>query len=334
MILEKLMRREDLTQEEAESAMGSIMDGRYTPAQAAAFLIALKMKGESRNEIAALARAMRKRAITIEPSAANLVDTCGTGGDSAGTFNISTTAAFIAAGCGVAIAKHGNRAVSGRCGSADVLEELGVKMLPPGEVRECIEKTGMGFMFAPFYHPAMRNVAALRRELGVRTVFNILGPLTNPAGAKAQVVGVFDASLTETMAAALKELGAGRALVVHSGGMDEIGLGKTRVSELKKGEILTYTLDASEFGFTEQKVPTAGSKEESARITLSVLEGEMGAARDIALLNAAAAIYVGGKAETMGEGVGLARLSVDSGQALRKLEMLRAFGGDGNGHTG
>ena len=334
MILEKLMRREDLTQEEAESAMGSIMDGRYTPAQAAAFLIALKMKGESLEEIAALARAMRKRAITIAPSVGNLVDTCGTGGDSSGTFNISTTAAFIAAGSGVAIAKHGNRAVSGRCGSADVLEELGVKMLPPDAVRKCIEKTGMGFMFAPLYHPAMRNVAALRRELGVRTVFNILGPLTNPAGAKAQVLGVYDASLTETMAEVLRALGAGRALVVHSGGMDEIGLGKTRVSELKNGEIRTYTLDASEFGFREQKVPKAGSKEESARIMLAVLEGEMGAARDIALLNAAAAIYVGGKAGTMEEGVELARLSVDSGAALRKLEMLRAFGGDGNGHTG
>ena len=334
MMLEKLTRREDLTREEAESAMGSIMDGEYTSAQAAAFLIALKMKGESREEIAALARAMRKRAITIEPSAANLVDTCGTGGDSAGTFNISTTAAFIAAGSGVAIAKHGNRAVSGRCGSADVLEELGVRMLPPDAVRECIEMTGMGFMFAPLYHPAMRNVAALRKELGVRTVFNLLGPLTNPAGAKAQVLGVFDESLTETMAYVLKALGTERALVVHSGGMDEIGLGKTMVSELKNGEVRAYTLVASEFGFTEQKVPTAGSKEEGARIALSVLEGGRGAARDIALLNAAAAIYVGGKAGTMEDGVELARRSVDSGAAMRKLEMLRAFGDDGDGHTG
>jgi anthranilate phosphoribosyltransferase len=333
-ILEKLVRKENLTQEEAESAMGFVMGGGYTPAQTAAFLIALKMKGESGEEIAALARVMRKHAITIRPSASNLVDTCGTGGDSSNTFNISTTAAFIAAGSGVAIAKHGNRAVSGRCGSADVLEELGVLMLPPDDVRKCIDKTGMGFMFAPFFHPAMKNVAGVRKELGIRTVFNILGPLTNPAGADAQVLGVYDASLTETLAEVLRELGTARALVVHSGGMDELGLGKTRVSELRDGSVRTYELDASEFGITKQKVPTAGSKEESARITLSVLKGEKGAALDIAVLNAAAAIYVGGKAKTIGEGLELARLSVDCGAALRKLEMLRDFRGEGNGHTG
>ncbi|MFH0884948.1 MAG: anthranilate phosphoribosyltransferase [Candidatus Micrarchaeota archaeon] len=334
MILEKLVRKENLTPEDAEAAMSSIMDGIYTPAQTAAFLIALKMKGESLDEIAALARVMRKHAITIRPAVETLVDTCGTGGDSSNTFNISTTAAFIAAGSGVAIAKHGNRAVSGRCGSADVLEELGVKMLAPDAARECIEKTGIGFMFAPLFHPAMKNVAGVRKELGIRTIFNILGPLTNPANAKAQVLGVFDASLTETMAEVLRALGTERALVVHSGGMDEIGLGKTRVSELRDGRVETYELDASEFGFREQKAPTADSKEESASIMLSVLKGVKGAALDIALLNAAAAVYVGGKAKSIGDGVEAARVSVDSGAAMRKLEMLKTFGGEGNGHTG
>ncbi|NYZ74224.1 anthranilate phosphoribosyltransferase [Candidatus Micrarchaeota archaeon] len=333
-ILHKLVKREGLTAQEAKTAMDSIMEGRYTPAQTAAFLVALKMKGETREEIAVLAKAMRDHAIIIRPDAGPLVDTCGTGGDSSNTFNISTTAAFIAAGSGVAIAKHGNRAMSGRCGSADVLEELGAKMLPPDRVSKCIEDVGIGFMFAPFFHPAMKNVAGVRKELGIRTVFNILGPLTNPANAKAQVLGVFDASLTETMAEVLKALGTEHALVVHSGGMDEIGLGKTKVSELKDGKVRTYEIDASEFGFTEQKVPTVDSKEAGAAIMLSVLKGAEGPALDISLLNAAAAIYVGGKAESIRDGLELARVSVQSGAAMGKLELLRAFGGEDDGHTG
>lgn len=325
-ILHKLMKKESLTAQEAETAMDSIMEGRYTPAQIAAFLVALKMKGESREEIAALAKAMREHAVMIRPDAGPLVDTCGTGGDSSNTFNISTTAAFIAAGSGVAIAKHGNRAVSGRCGSADVLEELGAKMLQPDGVCRCIERTGIGFMFAPFFHPAMKNVAGVRKELGIRTVFNILGPLTNPANAKSQVMGVFDPGLTEIMADVLLSLGTERALVVHSEGMDEIGLGKTRVSELRDGKVRTYELDASEFGFTRQKVPTAASKEDGAAIMLSVLKGAEGPALDIALLNAAAAIYVSGKAKSIGEGLKLARVSVESGAAMAKLDALKAFG--------
>lgn len=331
MSLEKLLRREDLTPEEAGCAMDSIMEGRCTDAQAAAFLVAMKMKGESRAEIAALARAMRRHAVTIRPAAGPLVDTCGTGGDSSGSFNISTTAAFIAAGCGVAIAKHGNRAVSGKCGSADVLEALGVKMLPPDGVRECIERAGIGFMFAPFFHPAMRNVAKVRKELGIRTVFNILGPLANPADAGAQVLGVYSPELTETMADVLGTLGTGRALVVHSEGMDEIGLGRTKVSELRDGVVETYQLDAAEFGLLRRRAPQAASIEESARITLSVLEGKEGPALDIALLNAAAAVYVGGKADSMEKGLDLARESVMNGAAMGKLEALKKFG-DGYGH--
>jgi anthranilate phosphoribosyltransferase len=324
-ILHKLMRKENLTQQEAGAAMSSIMERRCTPAQAAAFLVALKMKGESKEEIAASAKAMRDHAVTIRPAAEPLVDTCGTGGDSSNTFNISTTAAFIAAGSGVTIAKHGNRAVSGRCGSADVLEELGVRMLPPDSVRECIDKTGIGFMFAPFFHPAMKNVAGVRKELGIRTIFNILGPLTNPANAKAQVLGVFDPNLTEMMAGVLLSLGTARALVAHSEGMDEIGLGKTKVSELRDGEVRTYELDASEFGFTAQRVPTAASKEDGASIMLSVLKGVEGPALDISLLNAAAAIYVGGKAESIRDGLELARISVESGAVMRRLERLRQY---------
>ncbi len=323
--MKKLVLRQNLTPAEATGLMDRMIEGRYTPAQAAGYLMALRMKGESKDEIAAFARAMRGHARTISPSAEPLVDTCGTGGDSSGTFNISTAAAFIAAGTGVRIAKHGNRSVSSSSGSVDVLEEMGVKMLEPEDVCRCIEMTGIGFMFAPLFHPAMKNVAPVRKELEMRTVFNILGPLANPAGASAQVLGVFDPELTETMAHVLSDLGTKRALVVHSEGMDEIGLGITKMSELKYGRVETTLFDASSVGIERWEVPKAGSKAESASIITELLRAKLGPARDIACLNAAAAIYVADKAESIREGLAMARLSIDSTAAWDKLLQVRRF---------
>lgn len=331
-LLKKLVARENLSSGEAESLMEGMMSGSLTHAQMAAALVALKMKGETREEISAFAKVMRKNAVQINPEPESesgmLVDTCGTGGDSLDTFNISTAAAFIAAGAGVQVAKHGNRSVSGRSGSADALEQLGAKMLQPPQVERCIEQVGIGFMFAPFFHPAMKNAAPVRKELGIRTVFNILGPLTNPANAQAQVIGVFDPSLTGTFAHVLHSLGTMHALVVHSEGMDEIGLGKTRISELKDGKIENYEIDGKEFGFEKKEIPRVHGKEESAAMIVRVLEGERGAARDVSVLNAAAAIYVGGKAETIAGGAGLAADSIDSGKALEKLNRLVKFTGE------
>ncbi len=321
----KLMQRKNLTRDEARAAMDMLMSPDSEPLKKAIFLVALQTKGPTKDEITALAEAMRSHARTIRPLREPLVDTCGTGGDSSGTFNISTTAALIAAGAGVAIAKHGNRAVSSSCGSADVLEELGVKMLQPEEVAGCINDIGIGFMFAPYFHPAMKNVAGVRKELNARTVFNILGPLANPAGASAQVLGVFDSELTEIIARVLLDLGTKRALVVHSDGMDEIGLGRTRISEVRDGKMWTRDMRASDFGISRREIPKAGSKQESSRITMGVLNGEKGAARDISVLNAAAAIYVAGMVESVGKGLRLACKSIDSGAAMAKLEALRKF---------
>ncbi|VVB98396.1 Anthranilate phosphoribosyltransferase [uncultured archaeon] len=325
--LAKLTGKKDLTTQEAEELMDKMMSGQLTGAQAAALLVALKMKGESEDEITAFARVMRRNAVRISPRAQALVDTCGTGGDSSLTFNISTAAAFIAAGAGIPVAKHGNRSVSGKSGSADVLEQLGVRLLQPPEVEKCIDRIGIGFMFAPYFHPAMKNVAQVRKELGIRTVFNILGPLTNPAGASAQLIGVFDPSFTGTFARVLSSLGTNHALIVHSEGMDEIGLGKTTVAELKGGKTSAYELDAGELGFSKSEVPKADSARESSKIILGVLGGEKGPALDVSLLNAAAAIYVGGKTKTIEKGIELARDSVDSGKAGEKLEQLAGFSG-------
>jgi anthranilate phosphoribosyltransferase len=324
-LLQKLTRREDLTPAEAESLMDSMMEGKISDAQKAALLIALKMKGESRDELASFASAMRRHGVHIHPKAQNVVDTCGTGGDGSCTFNVSTAAALIAAGAGVQIAKHGNRAASGKCGSADVLESFGVKLLLPPQVERCIDDIGIGFMFAPYFHPAMKSVAAVRKELGVRTVFNMLGPLANPADAKHQLLGVFSPALTEDYAHVLLALGSERAMVVNSEGMDEIGLGITRISELKGKKITTYDMDASEFGFRKSDIPKANSVQEGAALLKGVLGGAEGAARDVALLNAAAAIYVSGKAETIDAGLRLAEESVDSGKAEEKLKMLADF---------
>ncbi len=360
-LLQKLIAGKDLSAEEAESAMDAMMNAKYTAAQTAALLVALRLKGETEDEIAAFAKVMRKNAVQIHPTFgyaegaavgnfsgnsrtsdrmaktgsgkpetpnSKLVDTCGTGGDSSHTFNISTAAAFIAAGAGVKIAKHGNRSISSASGSADVLEQLGAKMLQPQQVEKCIEKVGIGFMFAPFFHPAMKNVGPVRKELGIRTIFNLLGPLTNPANAKAQVLGVFSPSLTERFAKVLHSLGTENALVVHSEGMDEIGLGKTNISELKDGEIKSYELDAKEFGFAKKEIPKCDSKEESAKIILGVLNGEKGAARDISVINAAAAIYAGRNAQTLKDGIGIANESIDSGKAREKLNALVKFTGE------
>lgn len=332
-ILKKVMGGEDLTEDEAKQALRAMISGEMKPVQAAALLVGLKMKGETIKEVAAFAEEMRANAMLINPSKEHLVDTCGTGGDSKGTFNISTTSAFIAAGAGVPVAKHGNRAVSSKCGSADLLEELGVKMLPPKDVEDCINQTGFGFMFAPLFHPAMKNIMPVRKELGVRTVFNLLGPLTNPANAKAQVLGVYDPDLTEKFAGVLRELGIKHALVVHSEGMDEIGFGKTRITEVRDGDIKTYTINGKELGFESKDVPKADSREQSAAITMGILKGEKGAARDICILNAAAAIYVAGKTDSIENGIRLAEESIDSGKALQKLEAVVKFTGERHGHS-
>ncbi|MFH1784921.1 MAG: anthranilate phosphoribosyltransferase [Candidatus Micrarchaeota archaeon] len=328
-ILQKLMEKQDLTCEEAESIMTRIMSGSESQTRIAALLTSLKMKGETKTEIAAFASVMRKNAIRIKPNVGNLVDTCGTGGDSSNTFNISTTAALIAAGAGIKIAKHGNRSVSSKCGSADVLEKLGVKMLEPKKVEKCIEKIGIGFMFAPYFHPAMKYVAPVRKELGVRTVFNILGPLTNPASAHAQVLGVFDRTLIKTMAEALVELGTKKAMVVHSDGTDEIGLEKTNVAEINDGSIEEYIIDANEFGFKKTEMLIVDSKEKSAETILEILKGKTSPARDIAVLNAAAAIYVSGMG-SFEDGITKATDSIDSGKAMEKLNELMKFDGEEN----
>ncbi|MBN2121823.1 anthranilate phosphoribosyltransferase [Candidatus Micrarchaeota archaeon] len=329
-MLQRIMDKEGMDSSEAEALMRSIMGGEFSDAEIAGILVALKMKGESVEEISAFAKVMRENSVRIAPKVEGaLVDTCGTGGDSLGTFNISTAAAFIACGAGIPIAKHGNKAVSGKSGSADVLEELGGRMLSPPQVEACIGEVGFGFMFAPFFHPAMKNVMPVRGALGVRTVFNILGPLTNPAGAQAQVLGVFEPSLLPKMAQVLDSLGVGHALVVHSGGMDELGLGESEVAELKNGNVESYSLDSAEFGFLPAKIPACSSASESAEIVRGVLEGKAGPARDVCVLNAAAAIYVGGGASGIGEGVGIAENSIDSGSALGKLEEFARFGRDG-----
>ncbi len=328
-----LVRFEDLAPGDAACAMHTLMEGRATPAQVGSFLTALSMKGETSHEIAACARVMRDHAVTITPQIEGmLVDTCGTGGDGAQTFNISTAAAIIAAGAGVPVVKHGNRSMSSRCGSADVLEYLGVDLeTTPGRLCEILERIHIAFFFAPVHHPAMRHVASPRRELGFRTVFNLLGPLTNPAGAQAQVVGVYDPALTETIAEVLRLLGLQRAMVVHGSGLDEIStVGETRVSELKDGAVRTYTLRGDEFGTGPASLDDlrGGDVGENARILMEILQGERGPCRDIAVVNGGAAIYTGGRAPSIRSGAEQAAFAIDSGNALAKLEALIDATGD------
>ncbi len=327
-LVRKAAERQDLSADEAQAAMSAIMDGEATPAQIAAFLVAMRMKGETVDEVTAFARVMRAHVLPVKTSRRPLVDTCGTGGDDIKTFNVSTAAAFVAAGAGVAIAKHGNRSVTSKCGSADVLEALGIRFdLPPDRVARCVDEVGIGFMFAPAYHPAMKHAAPVRRELGLRTVFNALGPLTNPAMADAQVLGVYRPEMTELHAGVLKNLGSRRAYVVHGvGGLDELStLGETRVAELKNGEVRTYTIAPEDLGLRRARPEDLQGRtpEENARTLMAILEGEKGPARDIVVLNAAAAIAAGGKTETLAEAMPLAEESLDSGAALGKLHELR-----------
>lgn len=326
----KLVEREDLSTVEAEEAMQEIMRGEATPSQIGAFLAALRMKGETVAEITGCARAMRANALKVAVDQEQLVDTCGSGGDNSGTFNISTIVALIVAACGVAVAKHGNRSASSRCGSADLLEALGVRIdMGPEGVARCIREVGFGFLFAPRFHPAMKFAAAPRREMGIRTIFNILGPLTNPASASVQLLGIYDPQLTEPLARVLHQLGTSRAMVVHGAdGLDELSTtGVNKVTQLYEGEIITYHLDPHSLGLPPAHLNElkGGMPEDNAEITLRLLQGERGAMRDIVLLNAAAALLTAGKAEDLIEGMKIAAEAIDSGQALGKLEHLKQF---------
>ena len=328
-VLPKLLRRENLTQAESESAMTDIMGGTATPAQIGGYLIALRMKGETVDEITGSARAMRAHATRVEPSRDGgfpLFDTAGTGGDGAGTFNVSTAAAFVVAGTGRKVAKHGNRAASSACGSADVLSALGVNLeLAPEQVAQCIDEIGIGFLFAPRFHPAMKHAVGPRKELGQRTIFNVLGPLTNPAGASQQLIGVYDPALTETIAKVFGELGGKAAFVVHGhGGLDELTTtGPNRVSHLKDGKVTTFELDSESLGLrrAEPGDLKGGSPEKNAQMMRQVLSGEInGALKDVVLLNAAAAIAA--DSGDLAGGLAEARQSLESGAALAKMEAL------------
>ena len=338
-----LVDRKDLTRIEAAAAMEAIMSGAATNAQIAAFLTALRMKGETVEELIGFAQVMRQKAVRIRvhddgvagltgTDREMLIDTCGTGGDATGTFNVSTATAFVVAGAGLKVAKHGNRSVSSMCGSADVVETLGISLeLTPQKVARCIDEVGIGFLYAPLLHTAMKHVMAARREMGVRTVFNMLGPLTNPAAANAQIIGVYAAALTEPLARVLAELGTVRAFVVHGAdNLDEISnTGESRVSEVREGMVRSYTVRPEDFGLARATIRElmGGDREENARIIRAILDGEPGPRRDIVLMNAAAALVAGGKARDLKDGVGLAAQAIDSGAALRKLEALVGLSG-------
>lgn len=329
----KLVDRRDLTFDEARESVAEIFGGHVPPSQIAGFLIALRMKGETVEEIAGAAEAMRSAATRIHlPDVSVIADTCGTGGDKQGSFNISTAAAFVVAGAGFTVAKHGNRSISSQCGSADVLEVLGVRVDPaPSVVERCLKEIGIGFLFAPAFHPAMKFAGPVRRELGVRTVFNVLGPLTNPAGANAQVVGVFSPRMVEVLAKVLVRLGTRESMVVHGAGHDEITLsGNTKVADIRGGRITHRTLTPKDFGF--KRVPASvlvgGDKETNADIVRRVLKGEPGPQRDAVVANAAAAIWVAGRAAgrldltSLTHGRRAAEASIDTGAAREKLERL------------
>jgi anthranilate phosphoribosyltransferase len=320
----KLIDGNSLSEEEAAAVMEEIMSGEATPAQLAAFLTALRLKGETVDEIVGMARVMRAKACRVSCEGA-LLDTCGTGGDASGTFNVSTAAAFVAAAAGARVAKHGNRAMSSRCGSADVLEALGAKIeLSPEEAAACLEQTGFCFMFAPRYHPAMRHAAGPRREIGIRTVFNILGPLCNPAGATRQVLGVADESLGEKMAQVLARLGCERAIIVHGeDGLDELSpAGPSRVWEIRGSAIERYRVSPADAGLPSHPLSSVGggTPEDNARMLRSVLGGEAGALRDFTLLNAAAGLLAFGLAGDFADGVAMAADAIDNGAANKKLD--------------
>ena len=328
--LQKVIDGHDLTREEAREVMGSVMEGEATSAQIGGFLVALRVKGETADEIAGCAEAMRAHVLEVRPHRDDLVDTAGTGGDGQRTINISTAAALVAAAAGSAVAKHGNRAVSSASGSADVLEALGFSLeQEPARIARSIDELGLGFLFAPSHHPAMRHAAAVRRELGTRTVFNVLGPLTNPAGARAQIVGVYSPQLVRTIAEVLARLGARRAFVVHgAAGIDELSpAGPNLVCEVVDGEVHEREIDPLDLGVPrcDPAELRGGSPEENAQVIREVFAGRDGAARDAILLNAAGAIAAGGHAADLREGLGLARDVVASGAAGERLEELAAF---------
>jgi anthranilate phosphoribosyltransferase len=333
-----LVERRDLTRLEAAAAMESIMSGGATTAQVAAFLTALRMKGETVEELIGLAEVMRLKAVRVRTRAEvkaalagtdreMLIDTCGTGGDASGTFNVSTATAFVVAGAGVKVAKHGNRSVSSLCGSADVVEALGINLdLPPVRVAQCIDEVGIGFLYAPLLHTAMKHVGPARRELGIRTVFNVLGPLTNPAGANAQVIGVYARHLVEPLARVLAELGTIRAFVVHGAdGLDEISTtGESWVAEVREGVVRTAAVRPEDFGVPRATIADllGGDREQNAEIIRRILAGELGPKRDMVVVNAGAALVAGGRARDFKEGAQHAAQSIDSGAALEKLEAL------------
>lgn len=329
-LIEKLTRHEDLTDVEAAAAMGEVMEGRAAPAHLAGFLIGLAMKGERPVEIVGLARAMRARAVPLSKRFEHVFDTCGTGGDRSGTFNISSCAAIVVAACGVRVAKHGNRSVSSQSGSADVFEALGVNALAaPAVVERCFEEAGIGFFFAPTFHPSMRHAVPTRRELGVRTAFNLLGPLTNPANATCQLVGVPRPEFTELLARSLMLLGSSRAWVVHGAdGIDEISTtGYTKISECRNGSVNTFYLHPADVGLAKASSTAlkGGNAQENAGIIRRVLAAETGPARDVVLLNAGAALFVAGVAPTVKDGIARAALAIDRGDAAKTLARMAAL---------
>ncbi|MGM0403900.1 MAG: anthranilate phosphoribosyltransferase [Thermodesulfobacteriota bacterium] len=326
----KIYNRTDLTEAEMSAVISEVFSGGLADAQIGAFMGALTTKGETFEELAGAARAMRKKAVRIETAGTDVIDTCGTGGDGSNTFNISTTTAFVVAGCGVTVAKHGNRSVSSQCGSADLLEALGVKIdIDPEIVEEAIAEIGIGFMFAPRFHGAMKYAAKARKDIGLRSIFNMLGPLTNPAAANCQLLGVYAPQLTEMFAAALKLLGTKRAMVVHGhDGLDEISVcAPTRVSEVKDNRISTYDISPETFfGQRDaQEEITGGDPGTNAEITRAVLSGKKGARRDVVLINSGAALVIAGRAEGIKTGIKMAKDAIDSGAAKDKLEALVEF---------
>ena len=325
--IKAVIAHQDLSGDEMRSVMQQIMTGECTPSQIGGFLVGLRMKGETVDEMSAAAKVMRELATRVEVSADHLVDTAGTGGDASGSFNISTASALVAAAAGARVAKHGNRSMTSNSGSADVLEAAGVKLdITPEQVRDCVEQVGVGFMFAPAHHGAMKHAIGARKEMAVRTIFNVLGPLTNPAGAPNQVIGVFDGDLLEAMASVLKQLGSNHVMVVHAeDGMDEISISApTHVSELNQGKISSYTVTPSDFGMDTAPLDElrVDSAEQSLAVIRAVFADNPGPARDIVCLNAGAAIYVSGCADSLAAGVEAARAAISSGKAAEVLQNL------------
>ena len=326
-LTEKLLRKEDLTYAEAQAGLNEILNGNCTDVQVAGLLTALAAKGETGPEVAGMARALRDHAVPVRPARTPLIDTCGTGGDGQSTFNISTTAALVVAGAGVAVAKHGNRAITSQCGSADILEALGVKIdAAPNVIARCIDEAGIGFMFAPNHHPAMKYVQPVRKALGFRTVFNVLGPLASPANVPFQIVGVAKPQLMPVMIEALQALGAKRALVVHGDGLDEFTIcGPTDVTELHDGRISSHVVDYSDYGISPAQIGDlkGGSLSDNVALTRGILQGDVtGPCLDVVLLNAAAALMIAGRADGIAQGLAQARQSIESKNALNALEKM------------